>query len=90
MTCSSAPNRQKYPIHRRDRRYSHAELECIGQTRIPGYRPIQSLVDLMALRRIVIPVENPAQPTAHSLVQYLEQGGFRYIARAGIADRLVR
>jgi DNA-binding MurR/RpiR family transcriptional regulator len=38
-------------------------------------------------RRIVILAEGPAQPTAYSLVLFLEQGGFPiYIARAGIAD----
>jgi len=39
------------------------------------------------VRRIVILAEGPAQPTAYSLVHYLEQGGFPvYIARSGIAD----
>jgi DNA-binding MurR/RpiR family transcriptional regulator len=38
-------------------------------------------------RRIVILAEGPTQPTAYSLVLYLEQGGFPvYIARSGIAD----
>lgn len=38
-------------------------------------------------RRIVILAEGPAQPTAYSLVLFLEEGGFPiYIARAGIAD----
>jgi DNA-binding MurR/RpiR family transcriptional regulator len=38
-------------------------------------------------RRIVILAEGPAQPTAYSLVLFLEQGGFPiYIARAGVAD----
>lgn len=38
-------------------------------------------------RRIVILAEGPAQPSAYSLVLFLEQGGFPvYIARAGIAD----
>jgi DNA-binding MurR/RpiR family transcriptional regulator len=38
-------------------------------------------------RRITIFAEGPAQPTAYSLVLYLEQGGFPvYIARAGVAD----
>lgn len=38
-------------------------------------------------RRIVVLAEGPAQPTAYSLVLFLEQGGFPiYIARAGIAD----
>jgi DNA-binding MurR/RpiR family transcriptional regulator len=39
------------------------------------------------VRRTVILAEGPAQPTAYSLVHYLEQGGFLvYIARAGVAD----
>jgi DNA-binding MurR/RpiR family transcriptional regulator len=38
-------------------------------------------------RRIVVLAEGPAQPTAYSLVLFLEQGGFPiYIARLGIAD----
>lgn len=38
-------------------------------------------------RRIVVLAEGPAQPTAYSLVLFLEQGGFPiYIARSGIAD----
>lgn len=38
-------------------------------------------------RRIVVLAENPAQPTAYSLVLFLEEGGFPiYIARGGIAD----
>ena len=38
-------------------------------------------------RRIVVLAEGPAQPTAYSLVLFLEQGGFPiYIARTGTAD----
>jgi DNA-binding MurR/RpiR family transcriptional regulator len=38
-------------------------------------------------RRIVVLAEGPAQPTAYSLVLFLEQGGFPiYIARLGVAD----
>lgn len=38
-------------------------------------------------RRIVVLPEGPAQPTAYSLVLFLEEGGFPvYIARAGITD----
>jgi DNA-binding MurR/RpiR family transcriptional regulator len=38
-------------------------------------------------RRIIILAEGPAQPTAYSLVLFLEQGGFPvYIARSGIVD----
>lgn len=38
-------------------------------------------------RRIVVLAEGPAQPTAYSLVLFLEEGGFPvYIARSGVAD----
>jgi DNA-binding MurR/RpiR family transcriptional regulator len=38
-------------------------------------------------RRIVILAEGPAQPSAYSLVLFMEQGGFPvYIARSGISD----
>lgn len=38
-------------------------------------------------RRITVMTEGPAQPSAYSLVLFLEQGSFPiYIARAGIAD----
>jgi len=38
-------------------------------------------------RRIIVLPESPAQPTAYSMVLYLEQGGFPvYIARSGISD----
>ena len=38
-------------------------------------------------RRVVVLAEGPAQPSAYSLVLFLEQGGFPvYIARSGIAD----
>jgi DNA-binding MurR/RpiR family transcriptional regulator len=38
-------------------------------------------------RRVVILAEGPAQPSAYSLLLFLEQGGFPvYIARAGITD----
>jgi len=49
---------------------------------------MEKLVELLGhARRIVILAEGPAQPTAYSLVLFLEQGGFPiYIARAGIAD----
>jgi DNA-binding MurR/RpiR family transcriptional regulator len=49
---------------------------------------LENLVEKLGeVRRIVILAEGPAQPTAYSLVHYLEQGGFPvYIARAGIAD----
>jgi DNA-binding MurR/RpiR family transcriptional regulator len=39
------------------------------------------------VRRILVLAEGAAQPTAYSLVHYLEQGGFPvYIARAGVSD----
>jgi len=49
---------------------------------------LAKLVDQLGLaRRIVVLAEGPAQPTAYSLVLFLEQGGFPiYIARLGIAD----
>ncbi len=62
---------------------------ALEQTRISlDTDALEKLVDRMGqVRRIVILAENPAQPIAYSLVQYLEQGGFPvYIARAGIAD----
>lgn len=62
---------------------------ALEQTRISlDTDALERLVDRMGqVRRIVILAENPAQPIAYSLVQYLEQGGFPvYIARAGIAD----
>lgn len=38
-------------------------------------------------RRIVVLAEGPAQPSAYSMVMFLEEGGFPiYIARAGVAD----
>lgn len=38
-------------------------------------------------RRMVVLAEGPAQPSAYSLVMFLEEGGFPvYIARAGVAD----
>jgi DNA-binding MurR/RpiR family transcriptional regulator len=49
---------------------------------------LEKLVERMGqVRRIVVITEGPAQPSAYSLVHYLEQGGFPvYIARAGVAD----
>ncbi len=49
---------------------------------------LNNLVDRIGeARRIVILAEGPTQPTAYSLVLYLEEGGFPvYIARSGIAD----
>lgn len=49
---------------------------------------LAKLVEQMGkARRIVVLAEGPAQPTAYSLVLFLEEGGFPvYIARPGIAD----
>lgn len=62
---------------------------ALDQTRISlDIDSLSRLVEqLGVVRRIVILAEGPAQPTAYSLVLFLEQGGFPvYIARAGIAD----
>jgi len=61
----------------------------MDQTRISlDNEAMDQLVDALGqARRIVVLAEGPAQPTAYSLVLFLEQGGFPiYIARAGIAD----
>jgi DNA-binding MurR/RpiR family transcriptional regulator len=49
---------------------------------------LTALVEQMGkARRIVVLPEGPAQPTAYSLVLFMEQGGFPiYIARAGVVD----
>lgn len=49
---------------------------------------LEQLVERIGLsRRIVILAEGPAQPSAYSLVLFMEQGGFPvYIARSGIVD----
>jgi len=71
---------------------SNAMTEVIlgmDQTRISlDNEALDKLVDALGqARRIVVLAEGPAQPTAYSLVLFLEQGGFPiYIARAGIAD----
>jgi len=62
---------------------------ALGQTRITlDTDSLEKLVERMGqVRRIVIIPEGPAQPSAYSMVHYLEQGGFPvYIARAGVAD----
>jgi DNA-binding MurR/RpiR family transcriptional regulator len=62
---------------------------ALEQTRITlDTDAVERLVERMGeVRRIVVLAEGPAQPTAYSLVHYLEQGGFPvYIARSGIAD----
>lgn len=71
---------------------SNAMTEVIlgmDQTRISlDNEAMDKLVDALGqARRIVVLAEGPAQPTAYSLVLFLEQGGFPiYIARAGITD----
>jgi DNA-binding MurR/RpiR family transcriptional regulator len=67
----------------------HDLVLALEQTRITlDTDALERLVERMGeVRRIVVLAEGPAQPTAYSLVHYLEQGGFPvYIARSGIAD----
>jgi DNA-binding MurR/RpiR family transcriptional regulator len=67
----------------------HEVALALDQTRISlDTEAMAKLVDQLAqARRIVVLAEGPAQPTAYSLVLFLEQGGFPvYIARAGITD----
>lgn len=62
---------------------------ALEQTRITlDTDALDRLAETMGqVRRTVVLAEGPAQPTAYSLVHYLEQGGFSvYIARYGIAD----
>lgn len=62
---------------------------ALEQTRISlDIGALEQLVEQIGqARRIVLLVEGPAQPTAYSLVLFLEEGGFPvYIARPGIAD----
>lgn len=62
---------------------------ALDQTRISlDTDALEKLVDKIGqVRRVVVLAEGPAQPTAYSLVHYLEQGGFPvYIARPGVAD----
>lgn len=64
-------------------------LLAMDRTRISlDTQSLEKLVEQLGLaRRINVVPEGPAQPTAYSLVLFLEQGGFPiYIARAGIAD----
>lgn len=61
----------------------------LEQTRISlDTAVLETLADKIGTaRRIVILAEGPAQPSAYSLVLFMEQGGFPiYIARSGIAD----
>lgn len=67
----------------------HDLVVALEQTRITlDTTALERLVDRMGqVRRTVVLAEGPAQPTAYSLVHYLEQGGFSvYIARYGISD----
>ena len=67
----------------------HDLVLALEQTRITlDTDAVQRLVELIGqVRRVVVLAEGPAQPTAYSFVNYLEQGGFPvYIARSGIAD----
>ena len=62
---------------------------ALDRTRISlDTQALERLVEQLGqARRIVVLAEGPAQPTAYSLVLFLEQGGFPvYIARAGVAD----
>jgi DNA-binding MurR/RpiR family transcriptional regulator len=64
-------------------------LHALDQIRISlDTDALSKLVDEIGrARRVVILPESPAQPTAYSLVLFLEQGGFPvYIARTGLAD----
>jgi DNA-binding MurR/RpiR family transcriptional regulator len=64
-------------------------LHALDQIRISlDTDALSKLVDEIGrARRVVILPEGPAQPTAYSLVLFLEQGGFPvYIARTGVAD----
>jgi DNA-binding MurR/RpiR family transcriptional regulator len=61
----------------------------LEQTRISlDTATMAALVERVEMaRRIVVLAEGPAQPSAYSLVLFMEQGGFPiYIARSGIAD----
>lgn len=62
---------------------------ALEQTRISlDTEALEKLIEQMGVaRRIVILPEGPAQPSAYSLVLFLEEGGFPvYIARGGIVD----
>lgn len=61
----------------------------LEQTRISlDTEAMIKLVEMIGrARRIIVLAEGPAQPTAYSLVLFLEQGGFPvYIARLGVVD----
>lgn len=64
-------------------------LQALERSRISlDTDALDRLVDKIgAARRIVILAEGPAQPSAYSMVMFLEEGGFPiYIARAGVTD----
>jgi len=64
-------------------------VHALDQTRISlDTDALNKLVEEIGqARRVTILPEGPAQPTAYSLVLFLEQGGFPvYIARTGLAD----
>lgn len=64
-------------------------LHTLERTRLSlDTEALEKLVEQLGqARRIVVLAEGPAQPTAYSLVLFLEQGGFPvYIARSGITD----
>jgi DNA-binding MurR/RpiR family transcriptional regulator len=64
-------------------------IQALDQTRISlDTEALNKLVEEIGkARRVVILPEGPAQPTAYSLVLFLEQGGFPvYIARTGLSD----
>lgn len=64
-------------------------IQALEQTRITlDADSVSKLVDKIGqARRVVVLPEGPAQPTAYSLVLFLEQGGFPvYIARTGLVD----
>jgi DNA-binding MurR/RpiR family transcriptional regulator len=67
----------------------HDVIAALDRTRISlDTAAMERLVEQLGqARRITVLAESPAQPSAYSLVLFLEQGGFPvYIARAGIAD----
>lgn len=67
----------------------HEVSLALERTRISlNTEAMENLVEQLGnARRIVVLAEGPAQPTAYSLVLFLEQGGFPiYIARLGITD----
>lgn len=67
----------------------HEVTQALERTRISlDMVAFDKLVQLIGkARRITVLAESAAQPTAYSLVLFLEQGGFPvYIARSGVSD----